>query len=580
MSYAKDGIKRRVVVFPLSGGACTVPAVLDFTRSRPGAAKTGPAAVPTQTGAALRFRATASGRSYVPVDPALLVLHLSFGEAGRICLMSEALSLFIGRCCAVSGAGGRKRLAVGGDPAVTTRAVCRGTEFNVEPRAFFHAKRCHVRGCTAPVVAGTLCAAHYDSTFSGGLTKRQAAQLPAVRCNGGVAAELDLVFGDYAALWESLAEWLWSAPQTAERARLYFVNHAVDALPLIAMGTASADRVAALVHCAHPTAQGTQAFYNAHLLVAFIRTIRTSLPVLAGNTARSLATMHLYGLPWGAPGAQLLCDRGLVPFCKMPVLPKLEAFVGNRAALFCSTVVPDLGEEPVAVVFNVVALSALSRIFGSLGEFSFTVLTGTLEVPDGALVLDAAEPLDLAPFMKYSGLDRANKVLYVLTPAALSPTVLHAIVFRLGFKHVYFCGPRFGAGGIRLPVFASGTGDPTVGWLWLCILDEAASRGQIRSSGTGDPLWRRGGRGFLDTFVTAKVPGRCAAGCAACTPTSSWHVDQLVAEAAFGEAAPALLPPCARTGTELFDMAEAVRAVRLWRTLCDLTTETIFSEDP
>ena len=181
--------------------------------------------------------------------------------------------------------------------------------------------------------------------------------------------------------------------------------------------------------------------------------------------------------------------------------------------------------------------------------------------------------------MKYSGLDRANKVLYVLTPAALSPTVLHAIVFRLGFG-TSTCGPRFGAGGIRLPVFASGTGDPTVGWLWLCILDEAASRGQIRSSGTGDPLWRRGGRGFLDTFVTAKVPGRCAAGCAACTPTSSWHVDQLVAEAAFGEAAPALLPPCARTGTELFDMAEAKRAVRLWRTLCDLTTETIFSEDP
>ena len=118
-------------------------------------------------------------------------------------------------------------------------------------------------------------------------------------------------------------------------------------------------------------AQGTQSFYNAHLLVTFIRTLRTSLPVLAGNTARSLATMHLYGLPWGASGAQLLCDRGLVPFCKMPVLPKLEAFVGHRAALFCSTVVPDLGEEPVAVVFYLVALCALSRIFGSLGEFSF-----------------------------------------------------------------------------------------------------------------------------------------------------------------------------------------------------------------
>jgi len=580
MSFAKDGIKRPVVVFPLGGRGCTVPSVLDFTRSRPGLAKKLPAAAPTTTGAALRFRATASGRGYVAVDPVQLVQHLLFGEAGRVCRVSEALVHFVGRCCAVSGGSGRGRLRVGGDPAVTTRAVCRGTELNVEPRAFFHAKRCHARGCTAPVVAGVLCAAHYDSTFSGGLTSRQARQLPEVRCSGRVAAELDLVFGDYAAFWESVAEWLWSVPQTADRARLYCVNHAVDALPLIAMGSASADRVAALVHCAHPCAQGTQSFYNAHLLVAFIRTIRASLPVLAGNAARGLSATHLYGLPWGAPGARLLCDRGLIPYCKMPVLPAIESFVGNRAALFCSTVVPDLGEEPVAVVFSVVALCALSRIFGSLGEFSFTVLTGTLEVPDGALVLDAAEPLDLAPFMQISGLDRASRVLYVLTPAALSPTVLHAIVFRLGFKHVYFCGPRFGAGGLRLPVFKSGTGDPTVGFLWRCILDEAASRGQVRASGTGDPLWRHGGRGFLDTFVTPVVPGRCAAGCAACTPTSSWHVDRLVAEAAFGEAARGLLPPCATAGTELLDAAEAERAVRLWRTLCDLTTETIFSDDP
>ena len=80
--------------------------------------------------------------------------------------------------------------------------------------------------------------------------------------------------------------------------------------------------------------------------------------------------------------------------------------------------------------------------------------------------------------------------------------------------------------------------------------------------------------------MTPAGPGRCAAGCAACTPTSSWHVDRLVAEAAFGEAARGLLPPCATAGTELLDAAEAERAVRLWRTLCDLTTETIFSDDP
>lgn len=579
MGLGRDGLKRPVLVFPLRGGPCTVPTTLDFTRSRPARAKDPVPPFPEQMGAALRFRLRATGRGYVPVDPALLAMHLEFGEGGRVVKVSEALVAFWGRVAsACAGRGGR--LLLGGDPAVTTRAVSRGTELNFEPRTLFCAKRCHYRGCTHPVVAGVFCASHYDSTFFGGLGLHKVSQTAAGRVHRSVTAEADLVFGDYDGFWSSLAGWLYSAPLDPGRMRAFVVNHFADVLPSLAITTVSADRLSALVHCSHPSVQGTQAFYNAQLAIHYIRTIRGSLSVLASNAAASLSTVYLYGIPRSKPGAGLLCDRGIIPCLRMPVLPKIEGFVGSRAAMYCSTVVPDDGEVLVNVVFNVVALRVLSRVFGVLGTFSFTVLTGTLTLPDKAIVLDASAPLDLAPYMRYTGLERADRVLHVLCPAALSPTVLHAIIFRLGFKHVYFCGPRFGSSGIRLPTFKDGAGDPTVGFLWRCILDEAESRGQIRSAGTGDPLWRQEGRGFLGTFVSETVPGRCKAGCPSCSPTSSWHVDQLMAEAAYGTDAPALLPPCARTGTELFDASEADTAIRYWRTLCDLTTEAILGSDP
>lgn len=579
MVFGKDGLKRPVVVFPVRGGACTVPAVLDFTRSRPSRAKDVGAPLPANVGASLRFRLRVSGRGYVPVDPALLAMHLEFGEGGRVVKVSAALVAFWGRVAAAcTGRGGR--LLVGGDPAVTTRAVSRGTELNFEPRTLFCAKRCHCRGCTRPVVAGVFCASHYDSTFFGGLGRHKVSQTAAARAHRQVEAEANLVFGDYDGFWISIAEWLYSAPIDPSRMRAYVVNHLADVLPILAMTTVSADRLAALVHCSHPSVQSTQAFYNAQLAISYIRTIRGSLPVLASNVAASLSKMYLYGIPRTKAGAGPLCDRGIIPCVKMPVLQTVDGSVGSRAAMYCSTVIPDHGEALVNVVFNVVALRVLSRVFGVLGTFSFTVLTGTLAIPEGAIVLDASAPLDLGPYMRYTGIERADRVLHVLSPAALSPTVLHAIIFSLGFKHVYFCGPRFGSTGIRLPTFKEGTGDPTVGFLWRCILHEAESRGQIRSAGTGDPLWRHEGRGFLKTFVTENVPGRCKSGCSSCTPTSSWHVDQLMAEAAYGTDAPGLLPPCARTGTELLDSAEADEGIRYWQTLCDLTTEAILGSDP
>ena len=388
MSYAKDGIKRRVVVFPLSGGACTVPAVLDFTRSRPGAAKTGPAAVPTKTGAALRFRATASGRSYVPVDPALLVLHLSFGEAGRICLVSEALALFIGRCCAVSGAGGRKRLAVGGDPAVTTRAVCRGTELNAEPRAFFHAKQCHVRGCTAPVVAGTCAPPTTTLRCQGALSSGKRCSCRRCGARGRCRRARPGVWRLRGPLGVACRVALVGAAD-GRAARLYFVNHAVDALPLIAMGTASADWWRRW--CTAPTPRRRE-----HRRFT-MRTCSSRLSGRSGPRCRCWpATRRAVWRRCTSTGCRgrVRCAAAVRPR-PCPVLQDAGAAQARGVCwtpgALCSTVVPDLGEEPVAVVFNVVALCALSRIFGSLGEFSFTVLTGTLEVPDGALVLDAAE---------------------------------------------------------------------------------------------------------------------------------------------------------------------------------------------
>ena len=86
-----------------------------FHWSRPGVAKTGPAAVPTKTGAASVPRRDGVGAELRAGRPRAAGAALSFARLGGFALRSEAPALFIGRCCAVSGAGGRKRLA-GGDP--------------------------------------------------------------------------------------------------------------------------------------------------------------------------------------------------------------------------------------------------------------------------------------------------------------------------------------------------------------------------------------------------------------------------------------------------------------------------------
>lgn len=589
MSFVKQHLGRDTVVASLSGGVCVVPSVLDFTRSRPAVPKStggaggpggpGRVEVPPHRSAVLRYRPTPSGKMN-PVDPTYLAFHLEFGDGGRVVRVSAALVGFVSRVCAAAAGSGGARTAVGGSPAVCTRAVSRATELNLEPRSVFGGAPCQVRGCGAARVAGVFCAAHYDSTFSGGLTRRdiRSRSKTSILVTPATKAEMNLIFGAFDGFWLSVCAWLGGPAVSASRARAYVVNHGSDVIPRLALGTHSADRLAAIVYCTHPVATGSQAFFNASLAVMYVRTLRERFGMVAKRAAHSLSEFQLVVTPEPDSGAALTRDQGIVTYLKMPVLPAVEGFVGHTIGLLGATQVPDADERPVTAVFNMGALRVMARIFGSVGDFSFSVLAGSLELPADAHVIDAAEPLDLSRFSALTGADRADRVLYVLSPAALSTTVLWAIMARLAFKHVYFCGPIVGTGGIALPTFEDGAVDPVVGFYWACLVDEARVRGMFRCSGTGDPLWRspENSGGFLGTFVTPSTPVRCASGCRTCTPTSHWHTDRLLAEAAYGTASADILPRCLVAGIDRFPAGAVENHIQVWRTLCDLTLTTIF----
>jgi hypothetical protein len=389
---------------------------------------------------------------------------------------------------------------------------------------------------------------------------------------------MNLVFGPFGGFWLSVCAWLGGPAVSEGRARAYVVNHASDLVPRLSLGTHSADRLAAIVYCTHPVANGSQAFFNACLSVLYVRTLRERFSMLSRRVAHSLSEFYLAATPDADAGAAATRDQGVVTHLKMPVLPTVEGFVGDTIGLLGATQVPDAEERPVTAVFNMGALRVMARIFGSVGTFSFTVLAGSLELPAGAHVLDAAAPLNLSKFSALTGADRADRVVYVVSPAALSTTVLWAIMARLAFGHVYFCGPVVGAAGISLPTFEDGAADPVVGFYWACLIDEARVRGTFRCSGTGDPLWRHppDSSGFLGTFVVPSTPVRCESGCRACTPTSHWHIDRLLAEAAYGTAAAEVLPRCARAGIDRFSAEAVDQHIQVWRTLCDLTLTTHF----
>lgn len=582
MSFAKKSLGRDTVVAPLSGAPCVVPSVLDFTRSRPAVPKgpgAGPLPVPPHRSAVLRYRPALSGKMS-PVDPTYLAFHLDFGEGGRVVRISEALLGFVARVCAAAAGSGGTRTVVGGSPAVCTRAVSRGTELNLEPRSIFGGAPCQVRGCGAARAAGVFCAAHYDSTFSGGLTRRdiRARSKTSILITPAVRAEMNLVFGPFDGFWLSVCAWLGGPAVSKGRARAYVVNHAVDQVPRLSLGTHSADRLAAIVYCTHPVAGGSQAFFNACLAVLYVRTLRERFGMLARRVAHSLSEFYLAVTPDTESGAAATRDQGIVTYLKMPVLPTVEEFVGHTIGLLGATQIPDAEERPVTAVFNMGVLRVMARIFGSVGTFSFSVLAGSLELPAGAHVLDAAEPLDISKFSALTGADRADRVLYVVSPAALSTTVLWAIMTRLAFKHVYFCGPVLGAAGIALPTFEDGAADPVVGFYWACLVDEARVRGLIRCLGTGDPLWRHPPEsgGFLGTFVIPSTPVRCESGCRTCTATSHWHTDRLLTEAAYGDEVSEVLPRCARAGIDRFQAEAVEQHIHVWRTLCDLTLTTHF----
>ena len=593
MTFRKTGgLSSGVFAVSANGSVLRVPGVLDFTQCKPSVVRPKPAA-PEHRSAVLRYRhrpraGGSSEAAYTPVDPVYLVYHLEFAEAGRVIRVSSALVGFLCRVAAASmGRGGR--LLVGGCPAATSRSISRGTQLKLEPRVVFSSNpdiRCQVRGCGAARVAGCFCAAHYDSTFAHGMLRRhiQRDSRASIMLSKGVRSELNIVFSEFDGFWRQVGQWLGGGGGALSgcRVRTLVVNHASDHVQTLATTDLSADRIAALAaYATHRLSQGSQSFYNALLAITYTRTQQERTAVLAARVARDLSRFRLSAAPAAEASGKLVCDAGIVTFRRMPVLPAVDGWVGRTdGGLLAATVIPGPDEVPTAVVFSVSALRVLSRVFGTVGEFSFTVRTGSMApLPDDAIVLDAAAPLDLTRFMRHSGLERAELDLHVLTPAALSTTVLAAIIFHLRFRHVVFCGPRLGEHGIALPVFEAAERDPMVGFLWRCILDEAAARGTLRVDTGGDPLWRHGGVGFLDTFVAEKTPVRCTnVRCQHCTAESTWHTDHLLAEACFGQKGITMLPVCTLKGLQPFDPDRTRDAVELWRTLCEpeLEVESYF----
>lgn len=585
-TFRKRQLMSGPVVQTANGAVLAVTAVIDFTQSYP--APIDPAEPrrppPPHRSAVLRWnhRPAISASAYAPVDPVYLSYHIELGEAGRVARVSSALVAFLCRCSA-GNLGRRGRLRVGGCPAVATRSVCRGSQLNFDPRLLLsqNVDRCTVRGCGGTRVGGVFCADHFDSTFATGLTQKEIRRQSraSVMLSSGVRSELNIIFGDFDGFWSQIGAWIGcGTPALGPGAvRALVVNHAVDYVPQLALTNLSPDRIAALVaYCTSPTYQGSQTFYNVYLTTHYLRELRDRRQALANRVGRALSRFRLFWAPLDDSAADFVLDHGIICQPRMPVLPTIERFAdsGRLDGIVCGTVVPGTNDTPTAVVFSAAAVRILARVFGRIGDFSFTVVAGSLPpIPAGAAVLDAAVPLNLDAFQHLSGADRAAADLHVVSPAALSTTVLDAILFRLRFRHVYFYGPGAGTRGIALPTFEKPELDPMVGFYFACICDEARERGTFRTHAGGDPLWRPGGPGtpgFVEAFVGPSTPARCThQKCPACSATSVYHTDALAAEACFGESAAELLPKCAREALEPFGAEATQEAIGLWRTIVD-----------
>lgn len=589
-TFRKRQLMSGPVVQTATGAVLSVTAVIDFTQSYPAPVSSSEPRrpPPPHRSAVLRWnhRPAISASAYAPVDPVYLAFHVEFGEAGRALRVSSALVAFLCRCSAGS-LGRRGRLRVGGCPAVTTRSVCRGSQLNFDPRVIFwqSVDRCAVRGCAGTRIGGVFCADHFDSTFATGLTRKDIRRQSraSVMLSGGVRSELNIIFGDFDGFWCQIGAWIGRGTPAfgPGQVRALVVNHAVDYAPQLALTDLSPDRIAALVaYCTSPTYQGSQTFHNICLATHYLRELRDRRQALANRVGRALSRFRLFWAPLEDSAADFVLDNGIIPQPRMPVLPIIERFAGSGRpdGILCGTVVPGANDTPTAVVFSAAAVRILARVFGRIGDFSFTVVGGSLPpIPAGAAVLDAAAPLDLDAFRHLSSADRAKADLYVLSPAAVSTTVFDAILFQLRFRHVYFYGPAVGARGIALPTFEKPELDPMVGFYFACVCDEARERGTFRTHAGGDPLWRPGGPetpGFVDTFVGPSTPVRCTQKCPACSATSVYHTDALAAEACFGQAASELLPKCAREALEPYGAEVTQEAIDLWRTIVDPVLQT------
>ena len=247
-----------VYCFPLSGSPRTLPTVADFARSQPGRPSRPPTGTPEYRSAVLRYKEVPG--DWIPVDPAFLILHLELWHGGIVRRMSRALWSFICRCC-VDRPG--RRLQIAGPPEPQTRVIKRTSELNLDAKTYFSASRCAVRSCGRKVVSGSFCDEHLDARFHNGILGRDAAvpEKGSTAPPSRVAAEVRAIISPkgFSGWWTALGRWISGAPPvSAEHARFYFMNWAVDAMPVVALGEQSSDRLALLARLAPPSHQKTQ----------------------------------------------------------------------------------------------------------------------------------------------------------------------------------------------------------------------------------------------------------------------------------------------------------------------------------
>lgn len=562
-------------VFPVAGGSRTVPRVLDFAKSRPGVPKHPPGFLPESRSSALRYRIVRD--KLVPVDPAFLAFHLEIGSGGEVVGMTKTLAEFLASCSVVRQSG---RLAIGGNPNVGFRKVKRVSECVNNIHSFFLGQKCSFRGCDQPRGPGSFCGLHLDGALHDKLTAKEAVAYrssnPLV-CPLRILAEIKTVLGPFPALWRDIGAWLGTEPVDPGRSRYFVANWALDTMAMLSLERHPVDRLAALAYLGPPKTQRSDTFVNISMTVDHIRSIQYENRALAETVAIHLARFGVLTIPINDNRSSMIRDRGTIPYVHMPVMEKIQGRPPyTTGGLVCGTIVPVGAESALAsCCFSATMLLVMAQIFGTAGQFSFSVVHGP--VPESAIdIFDAAAPNDVGShYRRRSGAARAARTLYIVNPAALSAASMAAIIFDLQYKHVCFHGPRIGASGIRIPVFGTSL-DPIGGFIYAVLLEEARDRGTLRDCPGTDPGHActpapAGVTPFLDVFVADCTEVRCDSDCPHCTEEAWWHRDRLLAETSFGGTAEKFYPMCMKSGTDIFKPHEITAGIDVWRTLCDLT---------